>query len=136
MSLPTEKLVRAYINLREKRKEIKAAYDAEESILKEKQDLVAKALVDTCKEAGSTILRTAMGTVTQTVKTHYWASNWDEFMAFVRENDAPELLEKRIAQTNFKEFIEKHPEKFPKGVNVDSKYDVVVRRAKPANTGE
>jgi hypothetical protein len=48
---------------------------------------------------------------------------------FIRENNALELLERRVAQTAMADFIEQNPDKVPKGMNVDSKYTVVVRRS-------
>jgi hypothetical protein len=38
------------------------------------------------------------------------------------------LLEKRIAQTNMATFLEDNPDLHPPGLNVDSRYTVVVRR--------
>jgi hypothetical protein len=49
---------------------------------------------------------------------------------FIKEHDAPELLERRIAQGNFKEFLKDNPDKLPEGLNVDSRYSITVRRAK------
>lgn len=135
-TIPTDKMVTAYIRIRDKRKEIKDAYEAEDAILEAKLDAVAKALVAACNVAGTTTLKTPFGTATKTVKTRYWTSDWAEFYKVVREMDQPELLERRISQTNFKEFLAKHPDKLPKGVNVDSKYDVTVRRASSSKTGE
>jgi hypothetical protein len=47
---------------------------------------------------------------------------------FIVEHKVPELLEKRIQQTNMKQFLEEHPELLPPGLNVDSEYTVTVRR--------
>jgi hypothetical protein len=46
------------------------------------------------------------------------------------ENNAPELLEKRIQQTHMKEFLEENPDVLPAGLNVDSQYTITVRRSK------
>jgi hypothetical protein len=47
---------------------------------------------------------------------------------FVLEHKAPELLDKRLNQTNMKQFLEENPDLVPKGLNVDSEYVVSVRR--------
>jgi hypothetical protein len=39
------------------------------------------------------------------------------------------LLEKRIHQGNMKEFLQENPNLMPKGLNVDNRYDIIVRRA-------
>jgi len=46
------------------------------------------------------------------------------------ENQAPELLEKRIHQSNMKQFLEENPDLLPAGLNVDSEYTITVRRSK------
>jgi hypothetical protein len=49
---------------------------------------------------------------------------------FIKEAGAFGLLEKRLHQTNMKEFLFENPDIYPKGLNVESQYTVVVRRAK------
>jgi hypothetical protein len=49
---------------------------------------------------------------------------------FVKENDAYPLLEKRLHQTNMRQFLEENPNLLPAGLMADSKYTVVVRRSK------
>jgi hypothetical protein len=48
---------------------------------------------------------------------------------FVRENDALDLIERRVAQKAMGEYLQKNPDKLPKGMNVESKYTVTVRRS-------
>jgi hypothetical protein len=47
---------------------------------------------------------------------------------FVLEHRATELFEKRLNQSNMKQFLEENPELVPKGLNVDSEYVITVRR--------
>ena len=49
---------------------------------------------------------------------------------FVKDNDAYGLLERRIHQSNMKQFVDENPDKFPPGMLVDSKYKIVVRRGR------
>jgi hypothetical protein len=49
---------------------------------------------------------------------------------FIKEHDAFALLEKRLHQTNMKEFLSENPEVQPVGLNVENEYTVVVRRSK------
>jgi len=62
-------------------------------------------------------------------KTRYWTSDWDSMYKFIREHDAPELLERRIHQGNFSEILQENPDKMPAGVNIESKYSITVRRS-------
>ena len=51
-------------------------------------------------------------------------------MGFIEETGAFGLLEKRLHQTNMKDFLAENPDLYPKGLNVESEYTVVVRRSK------
>ena len=47
---------------------------------------------------------------------------------FILEHDVPELLDKRLNQTNLKQFLEENPDVMPKGMNVDTEYVISVRK--------
>ena len=49
---------------------------------------------------------------------------------FIIEHKAVDLLEKRIHQSNMKQFLEENPEVLPPGLNVDAEYTITVRRKK------
>lgn len=123
-----EQLVTVYIKMRDARQRLQKEYDEADSKVKEQQDLVTQALLELCKETGADGLRTAAGNVFRTVKTRYWTSDQKSLKDFILDNDAFELLENRIHQTNMKNFLEEHPDKFPMGLNIDSRYSVTVRR--------
>ena len=46
----------------------------------------------------------------------------------IKKYEVPELLEKRIQQTNIKEFLAEHPEAHPAELNVDREYVIAIRR--------
>ena len=48
---------------------------------------------------------------------------------FFEDNDAFELLEKRIHETNMRRFLEDNPDKEPKGLNAFRETKIVVRRS-------
>ena len=125
-----EKMVEVYIKMRDKRSQLSKAFDEEDGRIKAQQDMIAEQLLELCKETGAEGLRTPAGSVFKTVKTRYWTSDHKSMKEFILENDAFELLEQRVHQTNMKNFLEEHPDKFPKGMNIDSKYSVTIRRSK------
>jgi hypothetical protein len=47
---------------------------------------------------------------------------------FIMENNLPHFFEKRLNQTNVKQFLEENPDLVPKGLNVDSEYVISVRK--------
>ena len=47
---------------------------------------------------------------------------------FIMENKVPEFFDKRLNQTNIKQFLEDNPDLMPKGLNQDTEYSIVVRK--------
>lgn len=127
-AVPVEKLVKVYLKMNGKLSEIKAAYEAEEKVLKEQMAKVKSALLDYCKEQNVESVRTAEGLFYRGVTTRYWTNDWESMGKFVVEHNVPELLEKRLHQGNTKQFLEAHPDLLPPGLNVDSEYTITVRR--------
>ena len=123
-----EQLVTVYIKMRDARQKLQKEFDDADSRIKEQQDQVTQALLELCKDTGADGLRTAAGNVFKTVKTRYWTSDQKSLKEFILDNDAFELLENRIHQTNMKNFLEENPNLMPPGMNIDSRYSVTVRR--------
>ncbi len=127
--IPTDKLVKAYIKMRDAKAELKRKFEEEEAKIKEQMDEVERHLLETCKSAGADSIKTAHGTIIRKVETRYWTSDWESMHKFVLENTAPELLERRISQNTMKEFLQNNPDKLPPGLNADSRYTVTIRRS-------
>jgi hypothetical protein len=125
----TEKLVRAYIKMRDARATLTAEFEEKDKAIKVQMEAVESYLLEVCKSAGANSINTGAGTIIRSVKTRYWTSDWESMHEFVRENNALDLLERRVAQKAMKEFLETNPDKMPKGMNVNSEYTVVVRRS-------
>jgi ATP-dependent Lon protease len=123
-----EQLVKVYIKMRDARQRLQQEFDEADSKIKVQQEAIQQALLELCKETGTDGLKTAAGTVSRTVKTRYWTSDWNSMKNFIKENDAFELLEQRVHQTNMKSFLEENPNLMPPGMNIDSRYAITVRR--------
>ena len=127
--VPTEKLVKIYIKMRDARSVLATEYEKKDNEIKDQMYLVEQTLLEICKNAGADSIKTGAGTVIRGVKTSYWTSDWEAMHNFIKENDALELLERRVAQWAMGEFLKANPDKMPKGMNVESKYTVTVRRS-------
>ena len=127
--MDTAKLVSAYIRLRDARADLKRKFDEEDGALKDKMDTIENALLDLAKEHGLDSMKTPYGTASRVVRTRYWAPDWDSFKEFLSTlgETGFDMVERRIHQGNFKEFLENHPDVAPP-VNADSRYSIVVRR--------
>ena len=123
-AVTADRLVKAYIKIREARKEL----SRQDSDLEQKQDMIQSKLLEICKDTGAESLRTEFGTVTRRVSKQFWTHDWESFYKFIKEHDAFPLLQKRISITAMQEFLEEYPDLHPPGLNVDSSYVVSVRR--------
>jgi hypothetical protein len=123
-------LTTIYIKIRDKRADNKRAFEADDNDLKEQMDLLENQMLDVCKDMNADSIRTPHGTIIRSVKSRYWTNDWDSMYDFIEERGAFGLLEKRLHQTNMKDFLSENPNVFPLGLNVENSYSVVVRRSK------
>jgi hypothetical protein len=123
-----DKLARVYRKMQTRIQELTAAYETEVEVLKAQQDQVKSALKEQMLALGLTSVRTTEGTVILSTKTRYSTTDWDEFKEFVKEHDALDLFEKRIAQTNMAQFLKENPALVPPGLNSNAEYSISVRK--------
>jgi hypothetical protein len=126
----SDKLAEIYIKIRDKRAELKEKFEEQDNELKTQQDLLSEQMLSLCHEQGADSIKTPAGTIIRKVDTRYWTTDWDSMYQFIEEHDAFPLLEKRLHQTNMRQFLEENPDLLPAGLQADSKYTVVVRRSK------
>ena len=125
----TDQLVEAFITLRNERDRMRNEWEVEDAKIKEEMTTLEQALLSICNEANATSIKTDKGTVIRKLNERFFCSDWDNFRDYVLEHQALELLERRIHQGNFKEFIaEREAEGLPPGVNVMREYGVTVRK--------
>ena len=128
-SLSASKLSSIYLKIRDARAELKSKYEEEDKQLEAQMDVVEAKLLEICRDTDADSIKTQAGTVMRRVAIRYWTNDWDSMYNFVKENDAYGLLERRVHQTNMKQFLEENPDKFPKGMLLDSQYKITVRRS-------
>jgi hypothetical protein len=125
-----DKLTAVYLKIRDTRAENKRQFENVDKDLEEQQKMLAEQMLDSCKEIGADSIKTPHGTIIRSVKSKYWTGDWDSMYSFIKEHDAFGLLEKRLHQTNMKDFLNENPDALPMGLNVENEYTIVVRRAK------
>ena len=126
--LNAEKLTSVYLKIKDKRSESSAEFKEKDAELSDQLDKVKRALLDYCEEQGVDSVKTSAGLFYRSARTRYWTSDWSSMHEFILENEVPELLDKRVNQSNMKQYLEENPDQVPKGLNVDSEYIVSVRR--------
>jgi len=126
----TEELVSAYLALRNSRAELKDNYEEADGKLKSEMEQIEQAMLEICNDVGADSIKTTLGTVIRKVNERFYCTDWDNFKNYVLENEAVELLERRIHQGNFKEHMTQiEGQGLPPGVNVMREYGVTVRKA-------
>ena len=125
-----DKLVEVYIKIRDARDEIRREAEKKEADLNEQLATIEQEILDVCKQTGADSIKTQHGTAMRGVKSRFWTSDWENFYDFIYKQNEFGLLEKRIHQTNMKQFLEENPDLHPAGLNVDRTYAITVRRSK------
>jgi len=125
-----DKLVSVFIKIRDAREEAKREWEEIDSEFVTKLDLINQELLSICKNTGADSIKTKDGTAIRTIKSKYWTNDWERFYDWMFEHNVPEVLERRIHQTNIKQFLAENPDMLPPGLNVDNAYHITVRRSK------
>jgi len=124
-----DQLVETFITLRNERDRLRNEWEAKDVVVKEEMAKLEQALLSICNETNATSIKTDKGTVIRKLTERYFCTDWEHFRDYVLEHQALELLERRIHQGNFKEFItERQDEGLPPGVNVMREFGVTVRK--------
>ena len=123
-----DKLSAEYINIRTMRELLKERFESEDSVLEGQLALIESHLLDVLNSTDADSISTTHATVIRRVSKRYSTTNWNEVYKLVAKHGAFAVLEKRIHNTNMRQFLEEHPDEYPAGLNVDSRYAVTVRR--------
>lgn len=128
MDAPIDKIIAAFVKIRDAKETLYQTYKKESAELEEQMTVLKQKLLELSKETGATSFSTPTHVAYRKINSRYWTNDWGSFYQFLLEHEAMELLEKRIQQTNMREFLESNPDVHPPGLNVDSEYDIIVKR--------
>ena len=127
-----DELVKIYLTIRNEREKLKSSWEVKDGELEQEMKLLEQSMLTVCNDTNASSIRTESGTVIRSLKERFTTNDWDNFKKFVLDNEAIDLLERRIHQGNFKEFMAEHKDEgLPPGVNVMREFTIVVR--KPSN---
>ena len=130
--LNLDDLVKIYLTIRTERERIESDWKRHDDELQQEMKLLEQSMLTVCNDTNASSIRTESGTVIRSLKERFTTNDWDNFKKFVLDNEAIDLLERRIHQGNFKEFMAEHKDEgLPPGVNVMREFTIVVR--KPSN---
>jgi hypothetical protein len=126
----TDELVEAYLSIRSERDRLLREYEVADAKLKEDMSKLEAVMLEMCNAVNADSIKTKHGTVMRKLNERFFCQDWDNFYKFVLDAEAVQLLERRIHQSNFKQFLaETAMDGLPPGVNVMREYGVSVRKA-------
>lgn len=129
-NVDVEQLVTAYLALRSERERILREFELQDNALKADMSQLEAAMLQVCNDVNANSIKTQHGTVMRKLSERFYCTDWDNFSKFVLEQEAVGLLEKRIHQSNFRQFMEEHEKDgLPPGVNVMREFGITVRKS-------
>jgi hypothetical protein len=121
--------VSLYIQLRDKKAQMKAEFDAQVAPVQEKMDKLEAKLLDVFNKVGMDSVKTEFGTAYATTRTSASIADRDIFMDYVKSNEEWALLEVRVSKTAVDQFRSANDNELPPGVNIREERVVNIRRS-------
>lgn len=121
--------VTLYIQLRDKKAQMKSDFDASVAPINEKMDKLEAKLLDVFNKTGMDSVKTEHGTAYTAVRTTASIADREAFMEFVKANEEWSLLEVRASKTAIEQFRDSNDDTLPPGVNIRSERVVNIRRS-------
>ena len=121
--------VSLYIQLRDKKAQMKAEFDAQVAPLQEKMDKLEAKLLDVFNQTGMDSVKTEFGTAYATTRSTASVADRDTFMDYVKANEEWALLEVRVSKTAVDQFRSANDNELPPGINVREERVVNIRRS-------
>lgn len=130
MAVNIDDVVATYMKLRHSKEVIEAEAKTKVDELKVKMMKLESWIKEQADLQGVTSFKTRHGTAFLTTNDFANVGDWDAVLNFIRENEAYDMLEKRISKVAVRGYIEQH-KAVPPGVNYGTRIDVNIRKPAP-----
>jgi len=127
MTVTVDSVIKKYMRLREKKAAVEATVKAEIDQIKANMTKLEAFLKAKLDADGLTSFKTEYGTAFLTTTDFANVEDWDAVLRFIREEEAFDMLEKRISKTAVRGYIEATKE-VPPGVKYGTKLDINIRK--------
>lgn len=127
MTVNVDDVVATYMKLRSQKEAIEAEAKGRVSGIKAKMEKLEAWIKEQADAQGVTSFKTKHGTAFLTTTDYANVADWDAVLGFIRENEAFDMLEKRISKTAVRGYIDAN-KAVPPGVNYGTKLEVNVRK--------
>ena len=128
--MKVDSIVTAYLKIRDERDRLTREHEARDRELANDLAQLEQILLNSCNEINADSIKTEVGTIIKSTRESFVCGDWDNFKKFVMDNDAIELLQQRIHQANFKEFLSnREDEGLPPGISSMREFKITVRKS-------
>ena len=127
--LNLEELVKTYLTIRTEKFNITRQFEAKDAELKADLEELERAMLVYCNEINAESVKTGSGTVIKSLREKFICNDWDNFKQYILENQALDLLQQRISDSNLKEFLStRQDEGLPPGISSLREFGITVRK--------
>lgn len=120
-------VIRAYMKLRDQKAAIEAETKERIAEIKVKMAKLEAYIKSQMDAQGVTSLKSEHGTAFLVTTDYATVADWDAVLEFIRENEAYDMLEKRVSKLAVRNYIEQ-TNNVPPGVNYGTKVEVNIRK--------
>jgi hypothetical protein len=132
-AITIDQVIAKYMQIREEKSALVAQTKALTDALDKKMETIEKFIKVRATEDGVTSFKTSHGTAFLTTVDFANVADWDTVLNFIKDNDAYDMLQRRVSKEAVRGYIDANKE-VPPGITYGTKLEVNVRR--PANKGE
>jgi hypothetical protein len=126
-SVSVGEVIRTYMKLRDQKSAIEAQLKDKVASLKDKMEKLEAYLKTQMDAQGLTSFKSDFGTAFLTTTDYANVADWDAVLSYIRENEAYDLLEKRVSKIAVRSYIEQ-TKSVPPGINYGTKLEVNIRK--------
>lgn len=126
--LTSDRLVAAHQKLKKQRAAASRIAEEVDAMYKTKMERVESQLLVILRKQGQKSFQTMGCTVYRQTEVTPHASDWETIRRFIIENDAWEMIEKRLTKKFVTDYMEANKQELPPGVSVMKRFVAKVRK--------
>lgn len=125
--ITVEQVIATYMKLRLQKEEIEGKVKVQVAEIKAKMEKLEAWIKEQADAQGVTSFKTNAGTAFLTTTDFASVADWDALIGFIRENEAFDMVEKRVSKLAVRSYIDQ-TKSVPPGVNYGTKLEVNIRK--------
>jgi hypothetical protein len=124
---PVDKLAERFVSLRTMRAEAKVAFEAADAPISEAMALLERVMLAKLHEIGASSVKTNHGTIYIYPKKTVSIVDFDALWEHMKNNDAPELLQRRVTLSEVEAYNETHADAPVPGLAIETTQEARLR---------